>query len=106
MTETPEHVCDEVPIRSYPRIAAFVGEEQKQYFVLVERKVLCQVPSFQMALFITFSSFYVFHLEYPKLLKHTMFFLQDYVLAYPDSLRRQGSYLGTASDIKKIANSL
>ena len=35
-----------------------------------------------------------------------MFFFQEYVLAYPDSLRRQGSYLGTASDIKKIANTL
>ena len=99
-------MCDEEPLRSCLRIAAFVAEEQKQYFVLVERKVLCQVPSFQMALFITFSSFYVFHLEYPKLLKHTMFFLQDYVLAYPDSLRRQGSYLGTALNIKKIANTL
>ena len=64
MTETPEHVSDEVPICSYPRIAAFVGEEQKHYFVLVEQKGLCQVPSFQMALFIAFSSFYVFHLEY------------------------------------------
>ena len=46
-TETPEQVASECPTRNSPRIAAFVGEEAKQYFVIVEQKVLCQVPSFQ-----------------------------------------------------------
>lgn len=69
ITETPEYASTEAPTRSSPRIAAFVGEEQKQYFVIVEQKVLCQVPSIQHALFIFFSAYYVFHLEYPKELK-------------------------------------
>lgn len=43
--------------RNSPRIAAFIGEETKQYFVLVEQDVLCQVPSVQSALFITFSAY-------------------------------------------------
>ena len=60
-TETPQHVCRETPLRNSPRIEAFVGDEAIQYFVLVEQCVLCQVPSFQYALFITFSAYYIFH---------------------------------------------
>ena len=95
--------CTETPTPNSPRIAAFV-EEMKQYFVIVEQRVLCQVPSFQLALFISFSAHYVFHLQYPKPIKNVMFFLQDYVLAIPDSLRRPSTYLATASDIKKQAH--
>ena len=53
-------------MRNSPRIAAFIGEEIKQYFVRVEQDVLCQVLSIHLALFIDFSAYYVFHLEYPK----------------------------------------
>lgn len=73
-TETPEGISSEIPRRNSPRIAGVVGEEMNQYFVLVEQKVLCQVPSFQLALFVAFSAFYVFHLEYPKSVKNAMFF--------------------------------
>ena len=66
MTDTPENASIEAPIRNSPRIAAFIGEENKQYFIIVEQKVLCQVPSIQFAIFIVFSSYYVFHLEYPN----------------------------------------
>ena len=75
------------PLRTSPRIAAFVGDQAIQYFVLVEQRVLCQVSSFQQAMFVAFSSFYIFHLEYPKELKNVTSFLQDYIIAYPDSLR-------------------
>ena len=84
------------------RIAAFVGEESIQYFVLVEKTVLCQVPSLQLAMFLAFSAYYAYHLEYPKPIKNVMFFLQDYVLSYPDSLRRPATYLATASDINTL----
>ena len=104
MNETPESVS-RANEKISPRIAAFVGEEAIQYFIIIERSVLCQVPSFQFALYLTFSSYYVFHLEYPKAIKNVMFFLQDYILSYPDSLRRPATYLATASDIKKLANS-
>ncbi len=73
----------------------------KQFLVLVEQKMLCQVPSFQFSLFIMFSACYAFHLEYPRAVKNVMFFLQDYVLAYPDSMHRPATYIVTASDIKK-----
>ena len=58
-TEAPEQVAREPPTRNSPRIAAFLGEEAKQYFV------------------------------------------QDYVLAMPDSLHRPATYLATASDLIK-----
>lgn len=103
LTETPESVCCESG-RNSPRIAAFVGEESIQYFILVEKNILCQVPSLQFALFLAFSAYYAFHLEYPKPIKNVMYFLQDYVLSFPDSLRRPATYLATASDIKKLAS--
>lgn len=90
-------------VASLPRVAAFVRDESIQYFIVVEQTVLCQVRSLQYALFLAFSSYYVFHLEYPKPIKNVMFFFQDYILSYPNSLRRPATYLATASDIKKLA---
>ena len=72
LTERPDDICGQLPLRT-SWIAAFVGDEAIQYFVLVEQKVLCQIPSFQQALFIAFSSFYVFHLEYPEEVKSFIF---------------------------------
>ena len=54
------------PVRPQPRIAAFVGEDSYEYFVICEQQVLCKVPNFQSALFISFSAFY---LEYPTAAK-------------------------------------
>ena len=79
MTETPEYVCKEPPCKNSPRIAGFFGEESQQYFVLLEQRVLCQLPSLKFAVFIMFSAYYAFHLEYPKPVKTVMLFLQDYV---------------------------
>ena len=103
ITETPERVSRETQ-HNAPQIAAFVGDETVQYFVIIEQRVLCQVATFQHALFIAFSAFYVFHLEYPKAIRNVMFFLQDYVLQFPDSMRRPATYLAAASDIKKLSS--
>ena len=80
------------------------SETQQQYFVLIEQLVLCQVPSIQDALYTTFASFYVFHLGYPTIVESVNFFLQDFVLGYPDSYCRKGPYLAIASDIKKCSS--
>ena len=103
VTETPERVCKETPTRNAPRIAAFIGEESQQYFVLIEQNVLCQVSSFQFAIFVMFSAYYAFHLEYPKPVKNVLHFFQDYVLSFPDGQRRTATYLATSSDIKKLS---
>ena len=103
VTETPEGVCKEAPLRNSPRIAAFIGEQSQQYFVTTEQSVLCQVPSFQFAVFVMFSTYYAFYLEYPKPVKNALLFFQDYVLSFPDGLRRPATYLATSCDIKKLA---
>ena len=71
-------------VRSHPakihlELQGFFGEESQQYFVLLEQRVLCQLPSLKFAVFIMFSAYYAFHLEYPKPVKTVMLFLQDYV---------------------------
>lgn len=102
VSKTPEMVCSDKALMA-PRIAAFVGQENVQYFILIEGQTLCEVTSFQLALFVCFSCYYIFHLDYPKIVKNVFFFLQDYVLAFPDSQRRPAVYLATASDIKKLS---
>ena len=83
-----------------PRIGVYL-HDVKQFFVFVEGEVLFEVSTLSHAIFLMFSSFYVFYLEYPKPVKNVMFFFQDYIFSYPDSLSRSASYLATASDIKK-----
>ena len=36
---------------SQPRIAAFLNEGRRQYFIFIERQVLCEIPTLQDALF-------------------------------------------------------
>ena len=83
VTETPERVCKETPTRNAPRIAAFIGEESQQYFVLIEQNVLCQVSSFQFAIFILFSAYYAFHLEYPMPVKNVLHFFSRLCVILP-----------------------
>ena len=83
-----------------PRIGAFLGEND-QYFIFIEGNVLCKVSKFPDALFLMFSAFYIFYLEYPTPVKNVMFFLQDYIYMYPDSSNRNATYLSVASDIKR-----
>ena len=101
-----DDVCTESPTRNSPRIAALVGEEAVQYFIIIEQAVYIQVPTFQLALFVAFSSYYIFNLAYPKQMQKVLFFLQDYVLGMPDSSRRPGAYLAIASDISKFLSKM
>lgn len=60
----------------------------------MEESVLCEVSSLQLALFLMFCAYYVFNFEYPKKALEIFYFLQDYILSYPDS------YISVDSDIK------
>ena len=99
--ESIDSACRKPPRRTQPRIAAFLGEEDPQYLVLCEEKVLYKCPSLQAALFYTFASYYVFNLEYPSKAKNIFSFIQDYILGHPDSNKKSGSYLAVVSDIKR-----
>ena len=90
--------CD--PRRNSPPVAAMIGDNQKQYFVLVEQTVLCEESSIQLAIFVMFACYYVFNLDYPKKAQSLFLFFQYYILGYPDSLIRPSTYLAVVSDIK------
>ena len=77
-----------------------VGERSRQYFVLMEQTVLCEVSSLSQALFVAFGCYYVYNLEYPPKASN-IFFFQDYLLGYPDSVKRPSSYIAVLSVIKK-----
>ena len=81
------------PIRNAPHVAAMIHESNKQYFVLMEQTVLCEVPSLPKALSVAFGCYYVYNLEYPTKASNIFFFFQDYLLGYPDSYVSKG-YVG------------
>lgn len=95
-----DEAYQKAPIRNSPRIAVFKNDTKSQYFILCERFTLCEVSSLKLALFYVFSAYYVFNLEYPKPAQTVFYFLQDYVLSFPDSLKRPSTYLAVLSDIK------
>ena len=101
---SPETLAKLHPVRNSPRIMAVLAEESRQYFIIIEQAILCQVPTFFQALYILFCSYYAFHLHYPPQLQSVFFFLQDYILVYPDSVNRSSSYLAIATDINRYVN--
>ena len=88
-------------MRNAPRVAAIVGERNRQYFVLMEQSVLCEVNSLSQAIFVAFGCYYVYNLIYPPNVSNILSFFQDYLLGYPDSVKRPSSYIAVLSDIKK-----
>ena len=98
---TPMEVAlQTAPRRNTPRIAAFKGPENKQFFVFVEQSVLCEGPDISSTLYFWFASFYVFNLEYDKNAKHLSLFFQDVILGLPDTNKRGASYIAVISDLK------
>ena len=96
-----EAACVRPPMRTQPRIAAIVGDDSFEYFIVCEQQPLCKVPTLQTAIFIAFACYYCFNLEYPTVAKNVFHFFQDYILGQPDSNKKTGSYLGIVSDIKR-----
>ena len=81
------------PVRNAPWVAAMVGERNRQYFVLMEQCVVCEVSSLLQALFVAFGCYYIYNLEYPPKASSILFFFQDYLLGYPDLVKRPSSYI-------------
>ena len=82
------------PIRNAPCVAVMISESNKQYFMLMEQTVLCEVPSLPQALFVAFGCYYVYNLEYPTKASNIFFFFQDYLLGYLDSYVSKGYVSG------------
>ena len=75
-----EDAIQAIPLRNAPRVAAMIGESSKQYFVLMEQTVLCEVSSLPLSLYIAFACYYVYNLEYPIKASSIFFFFKDYLL--------------------------
>lgn len=97
-----EAIYRKAPLRNSPRVAELVNDAgTSQFFIVCEQFTLCEAPNLRAALFYMFSSYYVFNLEYPKPAHNVFCYLQDYILSFPDSLKRPSSYLAVLSDIKR-----
>ena len=105
MSDNPETVASSPPTRNAPWIGEFVVEDgDSVYFIFVEQKVLCSVNSFAKSLYIWFSLFYIFNLEYDKNTKDISLFLQEFVFGLPSSDRNKSStYLSVSTDIQRFA---
>ena len=86
-------------VSNIPRVAAMVADDQVQYFIFVEKTVLFEVSSLPLALFLMFSCYYTYHVEYPPKALGLLYFFQDYILGHPDSLKRPSTYLAVMSDL-------
>ena len=99
--ESVDSVCKKPPARAQPWIAAILGEESAQYFIICEQRVFCKMSTLPMALFVAFSLYYCLNLEYPVQAKNILAFVQDFILCQPDSGKKSGGYLAVVSDIKR-----
>ena len=63
-----------------PRIGAY----DNQLFIFIEDAVLCSTNNLTDAIFLMFSSYYTFYVEYPPPVKAEFWFIQDYIYCYPD----------------------
>ena len=99
--ESIDEACKKPPLRTQPHIVATIGAEDTQYYIVCEQQIICKVTTLPLALFITFSTFYCFNLEYPPKAKSIFYFFQDYICEIPDNTKRSGNYHAIASDIRR-----
>ena len=87
-----------------PKIGLFFPDDgTEEYFIFIEKSVLCKVTSFERALFTWFSLFYVFDLQYSKEAKEVCLFFQEFVFGIPDnSVAKSSTYLSITTDIQSI----
>ncbi len=87
-----------------PRIGRFIPEDgDEMFFLFLEDFVLCQVNSFERAIFVWFSLFYIFHLSYPPNIFDVCLFLQEFVFGIPEPCGLKSStYRSVSTDIQNI----
>ena len=101
--EDPEVVAAQPPLRNSPRPAEFqVDDGGNIYFILIEQSVLCQVPTFNEALYVWFCSHYIFHLSYCNSIAEVCMFFQEFLFGLPAGGKRSATYPTTATDIQQL----
>lgn len=104
MTDDPDEIVNNSKL-SAPRFAGFIGEDEGQYFLIVETEIVTQTSTFNNALMLWFCLFYVLNLEYPKPVIEICLFFQEFVFGLPPSSAYKRSksvtYLSTTTDIQE-----
>lgn len=107
MCDVPETVATAEPTRIAPWIGEFmVDDGDSTYFIFVEQKVFCTVNSFVKSLFVWFSLFYVFNLEYGKNAREVCLFFQEFVFGLPatgSGCKKSSTYMSVTTDIQSFA---
>ncbi len=76
-----------------------------EYFIFIEQSVVCSIKSFTKALFLWFSFYYVFNLEYEKNSRDLCLFFQEFVFGLPDHLcKKSSTYISVSTDILCFAS--
>ncbi len=93
-----------MPSSGNPRIGRFAPEDgTEMYFIFVEQLVLCKAQSLERALFIWFSLFYIFDLEYTKEAKEVCLFVHEFLLGMPDNaFTKTLTYISVTIDIQSL----
>ena len=99
MVDVPEDVAKEAPT-SAPRFACFKSDERQDYFIFVEKQVLCSVKSFTRALMLWFALHYIFNLLYCKQAKELSWFFQEFIFELPFTGKKTRSYLAITTDVR------
>ena len=104
MADDPQEVCSSSPLRTAPRVAAFVGDDIVTYFLFIEEKIIFKITcSFTKILMLWFVSHYIFNLEYCKHARDVALFVQEFVFGLPEMSKNKGAtYLTVATDINKF----
>ena len=105
MTDNVDEIMLRDPPRMAPRVAAFQGADggHTDYFIFIEKAVLCKVNTFAKAIMFWFVSHYVFKLEYEKRLKDVALFFQEFVFGLPAGTKKSALYLTVTSDLHAFA---
>ena len=91
------------PTRNSPiMVELLVVDGASEYYLFMERAVICSVKSFTKALFLWFSLHYIFKLEYKKYVAEVGVFFQEFVFGLPCPLTKTSTYLTTTTDIQKL----
>ena len=74
MGEDPDCVASESPIRTAPRICEFATEYgPSKHIIFIEQESVCETGALTRAIFLWFSSHYVFHLCYDHVYQTCVF---------------------------------
>ena len=99
-TSPPESVALENN-NTAPWIGMFDGGG-RQYFIFVEKIVVCLVNSLCKALYLWFSLHCIFHLRYHPKVQECGLFFQEFIFGIPQNTKKTTTYLSICTDIQKL----